>query len=60
MLSVAFRKRRFGKDERGNVALAFGLALVPMVGAAGTALDYQSASNTRHMLQTEADAPRSK
>ncbi len=56
MLSVAFRKRRFGKDERGNVALAFGLALVPMVGAAGTALDYQSASNTRHVLQTEADA----
>ncbi len=56
MLSVAFGKRRFWKDERGNVALAFGLALVPMVGAAGTALDYQSASNTRNVLQSEADA----
>jgi Flp pilus assembly protein TadG len=56
MLSVVFGKRRFRNDERGNVALAFGLALVPIAGAAGIALDYQSASNTRFTLQTEADA----
>ncbi len=56
MLSVVFGKGRFRNDERGNVALAFGLALVPMVGAAGTAIDLQTASNTRSMLQTEADA----
>ena len=47
---------RFWSNERGNVALAFGLALVPMVGAAGLVFDLQTAGNSRQMLQTEADA----
>lgn len=44
------------RHEGGNVALAFGLALVPMIGAAGIAVDVQSASNARTVLQAEADA----
>ncbi len=56
MVALAKGMQRFGKDRRGNVALAFGLALVPMVGGAGMVLDLQSAGNTRQILQTEADA----
>jgi Flp pilus assembly protein TadG len=31
---------RFGRDIRGNVAMMFGLALVPLVGMVGAAVDY--------------------
>ncbi len=56
MLRVASRKGAFRNDESGNVGLVVGLSLVPLVGAAGMAIDMQSASNTRYVLQTEADA----
>jgi Flp pilus assembly protein TadG len=48
--------RSFRRDERGNIALLFGLTLVPMAGAAGVAIDYSAASNMRTALQTEVDA----
>jgi Flp pilus assembly protein TadG len=48
--------RRLGKDEGGNIALLFGLTLVPMMGATGAAIDYAKASNMRTALQAEADA----
>jgi len=48
--------RRFWDDRRGNVALMFGLALVPMVAAAGVAFDYSSASSTRVRVQAAADS----
>ncbi len=53
-----FRKwcSAFGRDERGVVALMFGLSLVPMVGLVGAALDYNRASNVRGTLQAAADA----
>jgi hypothetical protein len=38
---------RFRSDERGNIALLFGLSLVPVVGAAGVAVDYGKASNMK-------------
>jgi Flp pilus assembly protein TadG len=47
---------RFRSDERGNIALLFGLSLVPVVGAAGVAVDYGKASNMKTVLQTEVDA----
>jgi Flp pilus assembly protein TadG len=56
MVALAKEMRRFRRDRAGNVALAFGLALVPMVGGAGLVLDLQAAGNTRQVLQTEADA----
>lgn len=46
----------FPKNERGNIAMLFGLSLVPIVGAAGVAVDYSNASNTRTALQAEVDA----
>jgi Flp pilus assembly protein TadG len=46
----------FRSDERGNIALLFGLTLVPLAGAAGVAVDYGSASNMKTVLQTEVDA----
>ncbi len=56
MVALDKEMQRFRKDRRGNVALAFGLALVPIVGSAGLVLDLQSAGNTRQLLQNEADA----
>ncbi|MGL4240559.1 MAG: TadE/TadG family type IV pilus assembly protein [Beijerinckiaceae bacterium] len=47
---------RFRSDERGNIALLFGLSLVPLVGAAGVAVDHSKASNVQTALQTEVDA----
>jgi Flp pilus assembly protein TadG len=47
---------RFRKSQSGNVALLFGLALIPMVTASGVAIDYSSASNGRQIAQSEADA----
>jgi Flp pilus assembly protein TadG len=47
---------RFRSDQRGNIAMLFGLSLVPIVGAAGVAVDISNASNTRTALQVEADA----
>lgn len=48
--------RTFLRDQGGNVAMIFGLSLVPIAGAAGVALDYSRASNERTTLQTAADA----
>lgn len=44
------------KDQGGNVAMMFGLALVPMIGAAGVAIDYSRLSMARVRLQSALDA----
>jgi Flp pilus assembly protein TadG len=46
----------FRADTRGNIAMLFGLSLVPVAGAAGVAVDYAKASNMRTGLQAEVDA----
>jgi len=48
--------RRFGADRRGAVALIFGFALVPIILAAGAALDYSVASSAKTSLDAAADA----
>ncbi|MGL4441763.1 MAG: pilus assembly protein TadG-related protein [Bosea sp. (in: a-proteobacteria)] len=48
--------RRFGRDERGNVAIIFGLALLPMMGLTGAAVDYGRASQLRTKMATATDA----
>jgi Flp pilus assembly protein TadG len=50
------RLRRLLRDERGNVALLFGLMLVPLVFATGVAVDYGRAVMIRSMLQSSVDA----
>ena len=48
--------RRFGRDRRGNVAIIFGLALLPLAFAVGAAIDYSVANRTKAALDAYADA----
>jgi Flp pilus assembly protein TadG len=48
--------RRFAGDERGSTAIVFALALLPVMAAAGAALDYSRASQMRTKLQAVIDA----
>lgn len=48
--------RRFSHDRSGNVALAFGIALIPLIGLVGAAVDYSRASQARTHLQRAVDA----
>lgn len=48
--------KRFLQDRNGNFALAAALAMVPLVGAVGVAVDYSRATNTRSFAQAQADA----
>ena len=47
---------RFGKDKSGNVALMFGLAIIPVLGLAGAAVDYSRASSARTGLSNAIDS----
>jgi Flp pilus assembly protein TadG len=47
---------RFWRDRRGNVAIMFALAVVPVVGAMGAALDYSLANSYRTDMQKALDA----
>ncbi|MBB4365503.1 Flp pilus assembly protein TadG [Bradyrhizobium sp. CIR18] len=48
--------RRFVNDRRGNIAVIFALACVPLMTAVGCAVDYSRATQTRAKLQAAADA----
>lgn len=48
--------RRFGRNDRGNVAIIFGLALIPMMGLTGAAMDYGRASQLRTKMTSASDA----
>ena len=47
---------RFRDERKGNVAIIFGLSLVPMVFLGGMALDFSSAIQKRTRLNAAADA----
>jgi Flp pilus assembly protein TadG len=47
---------RFARNERGNVAVMFAVSLIPMLGAAGLAIDQHTGSNARSAVQSELDA----
>lgn len=47
---------RFFRDERGNVAMIFGLAVMPLVIGAGAAMDYSRASDHSAALKAGTDA----
>jgi Flp pilus assembly protein TadG len=47
---------RFRKDRRGNIAVIFAIALLPILTAIGSATDYSLASRMRAKLQAAADA----
>src|SRR5262245_4933566 len=44
------------RDQAANVMLTFGLLLVPIVGAVGTAVDYSRANSARTAMQAALDA----
>ena len=46
----------FGRQNRGNVALMFGLAAIPVMLAVGAAVDYSFANCTKAVLDGIADA----
>ncbi len=56
MSSVLFFKKKFAQDQRGNVALAFALSLVPIVAAAGAAIDYSRLSHASTRLSSALDS----
>src|SRR5262245_23209424 len=45
-----------GQCQRGNVAIIFGLAIIPIVGLVGAALDYSRANDARTSMQSALDA----
>src|SRR5947209_7169571 len=47
---------RFLADQHGGVAPIFALAIVPMIGLAGAAIDYSRASAARTAMQASLDA----
>jgi Flp pilus assembly protein TadG len=47
---------RFRKDGSGNVAMLFGLAIIPILGIAGAAVDYARASSARATLDAAVDS----
>jgi Flp pilus assembly protein TadG len=47
---------RFRRDEKGAVAVVFGLSILPLTGLVGTSLDYNRASAVRIELQGAVDA----
>ncbi|MBR0899265.1 pilus assembly protein [Bradyrhizobium tropiciagri] len=47
---------RFRRDRSGNIAMTFGLALLPLVIAVGCAVDYSRANQIRSKLIAAADA----
>jgi Flp pilus assembly protein TadG len=47
--------RRFFSDTKGNIAILFGLAIIPVMGAMGAAVDYSLANASRTALQASLD-----
>lgn len=49
-------RRLFVHCDRGSIAMLFAIVLVPIVGAAGMAIDFARASHVRVLLQSATDA----
>ena len=47
---------RFRKDQRGNLAVIFAIACVPLISGIGCAIDYSEATRIKSKLQSAADA----
>ena len=47
---------RFRRDNSGNIAVIFALAVLPLISAVGCAVDYSRANQLRTKLQAAADA----
>jgi Flp pilus assembly protein TadG len=47
---------RFPGDDQGNIAVLFGIALLPILGFMGAAIDYTRANSARSSMQTALDS----
>lgn len=47
---------RFARERSGNVAITFAFATLPIIGAAGAAVDYSHANNVKAALQAALDS----
>jgi Flp pilus assembly protein TadG len=56
MQQKLFRLRAFAHDKRGNVAILFGIALIPLLLAVGAAVDYGRVIMVRDRMSDAADA----
>ena len=54
--SIEDTARRFSADDHGNVAMMLAIASIPVLGAAGAAIDYSRAIQARGELQRAVDA----
>lgn len=54
--NLTLKARRFRRAEGGNVAMMFGMLLLPMVGVTGLAIDFGSILAARNKGQVAADA----
>lgn len=50
------RLRALRSDERGNVLIMFGFALVPVIGLTGATIDYSRATSARQVLNAAVDS----
>jgi Flp pilus assembly protein TadG len=50
------RLRALRSDERGNVMVMFGFALVPVIGLTGATIDYSRATSARQVLNAAVDS----
>lgn len=48
--------RRFGRSQDGNIAVVFAIAMVPMIGFIGAAVDYSRANAARSAMQSALDS----
>ena len=48
--------RRFRVDRRGNVAIIFAIAIIPILGFIGAAIDYGRANAVRVRMQSALDS----
>lgn len=56
MRSFSSLLNRFRRDQRGNIAVIFGIACIPLISAVGCAIDYSEATRMKAKLQSAADA----
>jgi Flp pilus assembly protein TadG len=47
---------RFRRDQRGNIAVIFAIALLPLLTFVGAAIDYSRANNARSSMQAAMDS----
>jgi Flp pilus assembly protein TadG len=55
-VSVCAQLSRFVKDREGNVAPIFAIAMIPVFGLMGSAVDYSRASSIKAAMQAAADS----